>query len=107
MTEVAFDKEGFLRSLDSWNEHVAEEIAHKEGIELGEEHWQMIWLVRDFHQQFQRSPNMRAFIAFLKQSLDNDEKQKAGSIYLLTLFPQSPVKRLCKIAGLPKPDNCL
>ncbi|MDP4652293.1 MAG: TusE/DsrC/DsvC family sulfur relay protein, partial [Haliea sp.] len=29
------------------------------------------------------------------------------SVYLLSLFPGSPAKIASKIAGLPKPDNCL
>ena len=30
-----------------------------------------------------------------------------GLMYLLKLFPGSPAKLASKIAGLPKPDNCL
>jgi len=32
---------------------------------------------------------------------------KGRSIYLMSLFPGSPAKLGSKIAGLPKPDNCL
>ena len=34
-------------------------------------------------------------------------KEKGSSMYLLQLFPGSPAKIGSKIAGLPKPDNCL
>ncbi|MCZ6459336.1 MAG: TusE/DsrC/DsvC family sulfur relay protein, partial [Gammaproteobacteria bacterium] len=33
--------------------------------------------------------------------------EKGTSIYLLKLFPGSPAKLLAKIAGLPRPTNCL
>jgi len=103
-----FDKEGFLLDLTQWSEKTAIDIAQGEGIVLTEQHWEIIFLLRDFYAQFQRSPNMRALINFLKKSLDAESsKQKANSIYLLKLFPESPAKIASKISGLPKPENCL
>ena len=32
---------------------------------------------------------------------------KGNSIYLLSLFPGNPAKLAAKIAGLPRPTNCL
>ncbi len=104
----SFDQEGFLLELSYWSEPLAQEIAEKENIFLTPAHWQIIYLLRKFYQDFERSPNMRALINFLKQELNTDEaSQKANSIYLLSLFPQSPAKIASKIAGLPKPENCL
>jgi tRNA 2-thiouridine synthesizing protein E len=40
----------------------------------------------------------------VKQSLGDD---KGRSIYLMQLFPGSPAKLAARLAGLPKPDNCL
>ena len=34
-------------------------------------------------------------------------KDKGNSIHIMRLFPGSPAKLLAKVAGLPKPDNCL
>lgn len=107
MDTIPLDKEGFLKNLDDWSEKIAQSIAEQEAIELSDEHWQIITLTRCFYQRFERSPNMRALVNYLKQSLPEQEKQKASSIYLLKLFPDSPAKRVCKIAGLPKPENCL
>ena len=100
----AVDKEGFLVNLDDWNEETAKELALREGIELSEYHWEIIQLLRQFYKEFGLSPAMRPFSKYIKQHLNAD---KAGSIYLLTLFPGSPAKLASKIAGLPKPDNCL
>jgi tRNA 2-thiouridine synthesizing protein E len=103
-----FDQEGFLNDLNHWTEQVAETIAIKEGITLSDKHWEIIFLLRRFHGEFERSPNMRALINYLKKSLKEEElKEKANSIYLLTLFPESPAKIASKVAGLPKPENCL
>lgn len=99
-----FDKEGFLLRLDDWSETVAVTIAEQEGITLSDEHWQLIYLARDYYQQFDISPEMRPFVKWVRQELGND---KGKSIYLLSLFPNSPAKLISKIAGLPKPPNCI
>ncbi len=99
-----YDKEGFLKNLDLWSENIAQQIATQETIVLTEAHWEIIFLVRKFYQTFERSPDMRALCSYAKQELNTE---KAKSIYLLKLFPNSPAKFACKIAGLPKPDNCL
>jgi len=98
------DKEGFLKDLSSWDEVVAKQLAENEGIELSEPHWELIHLIRSFYAEFETSPAMRPLSKYIKLHLGAD---KAGSIYLMTLFPESPAKRLAKIAGLPKPENCL
>ena len=100
----AFDKEGFLRQLSQWNPAVAEQISNTEGISLEKSHWEIISLLRDYYQEFDSSPAMRPLIKYCAQKLGNE---KGKSIYLLSLFPGSPAKIGSKIAGLPKPDNCL
>ncbi|OWL90480.1 sulfurtransferase TusE [Halopseudomonas aestusnigri] len=102
--DIAVDKEGFLVSLDDWSEAVAHELARREGIELTPAHMEVILLLRRFYQTFQLSPAMRALVKFVGQELGKD---KGNSMYLLTLFPGSPAKLGSKIAGLPKPENCL
>jgi tRNA 2-thiouridine synthesizing protein E len=100
----AFDKEGFLRQLSQWNPAVAEQISNTEGIRLDNSHWEIIALLRDYYQEFDSSPAMRPLIKYCAQKLGSE---KGKSIYLLSLFPGSPAKIGSKIAGLPKPDNCL
>ena len=99
-----FDKEGFLRDLGDWTPEIAEQIAHDENIQLGEDHWEIIELLREFYRRFEASPANRALVKFAGQELGAD---KGRSIYLMSLFPGSPAKLGSKIAGLPKPDNCL
>lgn len=99
-----YDKEGFLRDLAKWNPDIARAIAASEGIRLTEAHWEIIELLREFYRRFEASPANRALVKFAAQELG---AEKGRSIYLLTLFPGSPAKLGSKIAGLPKPDNCL
>jgi|SRR5690554_6232698 len=99
-----FDKEGFLLDIEQWSESLAQDIAEQEGIVLSEEHWQLVRLARAYYQQFDLSPEMRPFIKWLAPHIG---KENAKSLYLLRLFPDSPTKRISKIAGLPKPANCI
>lgn len=99
-----YDKEGFLRDYSCWTPTIADEIAEREGLILSTAHWEIIYLLRDYYQRFEASPANRALVKFVGLQLGHD---KGRSIYLLTLFPGSPAKLGSKIAGLPKPDNCL
>ncbi|USD19832.1 TusE/DsrC/DsvC family sulfur relay protein [Microbulbifer variabilis] len=102
--EIPLDKEGYLQDLDDWSRDVAEELAHAEKIELTNAHWEVIELLQEFYRQFELSPAMRPLVKFIGQRLG---LEKGRSIYLMQLFPPSPAKVASKIAGLPKPTNCL
>lgn len=99
-----YDSEGFLIDLNQWNKDIASTIAKQEGIELTNAHWELIYSARKYHNQFDISPEMRPFVKWIGNELGTG---KGRSIYLLSLFPQSPAKIISKIAGLPKPPNCL
>jgi tRNA 2-thiouridine synthesizing protein E len=101
---AAFDSEGFLRELEQWTPDVARQIAAAEQLELSDAHWELIDLLRQYYREFDSSPAMRPLVKYCRLKLGAD---KGRSIYLMTLFPGSPAKIGSKIAGLPKPDNCL
>lgn len=101
---LALDKDGYLANLDDWSVQVAEELARQEDIALTPAHWEIIELIRDFHQRRGLSPVMRILVKLVEKELGPD---KGNSLYLLKLFPESPARVACKIAGLPRPVNCL
>jgi len=98
------DKQGFLRNLNDWNKDVALTIARESGIEMTEAHWAIINTLRNFYLETGVSPAMRILVKLVREKLGED---KGNSIYLMQLFPGSPAKVASKIAGLPKPTNCL
>ena len=104
LPDAAFDKEGFLRRLSDWQPDVAEQIAAAENLELTPAHWEVLQLLRDYYQEYDASPAMRPLVKYCALKLG---PEKGRSIYLMSLFPGSPAKLGSKIAGLPKPDNCL
>ncbi|MGB0467869.1 MAG: TusE/DsrC/DsvC family sulfur relay protein [Pontibacterium sp.] len=101
---IEIDSEGYLCTLDDWSTDVAEQIALSEGLELTADHWAVLQVLREFYQTFELSPAMRPFVKAVGQKLGAD---KGKSMYLMRLFPGSPAKLAAKIAGLPKPSNCL
>ncbi|MCG8669627.1 MAG: TusE/DsrC/DsvC family sulfur relay protein [Pseudomonadales bacterium] len=98
------DKEGYLKDLQDWNQEVAHFLAESEKIALTAEHWEIIELLRSFHQQFDHAPNMRVLVKFVQKNLG---EEKGKSIYIMKLFPGSSAKVAAKIAGLPRPTHCL
>ncbi|GAA6133436.1 TusE/DsrC/DsvC family sulfur relay protein [Oceaniserpentilla sp. 4NH20-0058] len=104
MDASLFDKDGFLKDLNIWSESLAHEIAQSEGIQLSNEHLEIIHTLRAFYQAHEVAPANRPFVKLIKTEYG---PEKGNSIYLMTLFPESPAKIAAKIAGLPKPANCL
>ncbi len=102
--KIPIDDEGYLRNLQDWDAAVAEELARLEEIQLGPAHWEVLNLMRAFYRRHQMSPATRALINLVKRDLGQD---KGRSVYLMRLFRGSPAKTASRIAGLPKPANCL
>lgn len=101
---VVLDEEGYLLNLQDWTPELANQLAKDVGVELTDAHWEIIHLLRDFYNEFEVSPAMRPLVKAVSKKLG---AEKGRSIYLMTLFPGSPPKLAAKIAGLPKPANCL
>lgn len=99
------NNEGFLEDPWAWSRDVAAVIAGEDGIELTGAHWEIIEFLRSFYRDYQMSPpSNRLFVKAVKDALGDD---KGNSIYLMQLFPGTPAKTACRIAGLPRPTNCL
>ena len=97
-------KDGFLINDEDWTESVAIQLANVESIELTEAHWPILYFMREYYKKYQYLPNTRIFIKAISTEFG---KEIGNSLYLQKLFPQSPLKYTCKIAGLPKPPTCL
>src|SRR6188474_2733936 len=80
---LALDKDGYLANLDDWSEEVAEELARQVEISLTPAHWEILWLIRDFHQRRGLSPVVRILVKLVEKEMGPD---KGNSLYLLKLF---------------------
>ncbi|RKR06224.1 tRNA 2-thiouridine synthesizing protein E [Kushneria sinocarnis] len=98
------DEEGYLLDPAEWTPAVTRILAEHEGRTLDERHWAIIELVRAFYERYEMAPAMRALVKLVRQSLGEEQGR---SVYLMTLFPESPARVVARLAGLPKPTNCL
>ncbi|WP_312959812.1 TusE/DsrC/DsvC family sulfur relay protein [Stutzerimonas nitrititolerans] len=101
---IEIDQEGYLADLNDWSEPVAEALALQEDLTLEDEHWEILRLLRSFHDEFQLSPATRPLIKYTALKLGPD---KGNSMHLNRLFKGTPAKLAAKLAGLPKPSNCI
>lgn len=102
--QIDTDKQGYLLNAQQWSTALAEHIAEAENITLSEEHWQVVNFVRNFYEQFNTSPAIRALVKAMQKEYGAD---KISSRYLYKLFPDGPARQATKIAGLPKPARCI
>ncbi len=102
--DIELTEHGFLKDRSLWNEMIAIELANSVEIELTKEHWQVIYFLRSFYQEFQIIPSLRIFIKNLNAALG---PELGNSVSIHKLFPESPLKYICLIGGLPKPKHCM
>ncbi len=102
--QIETDAAGYLLDLTQWNKDVALAIAEKENLQLTEAHWEVIYFVRSFYEEYKTSPAIRMLVKAMAQKLGED---RGNSRYLQRLFPEGPAKQATKLAGLPKPAKCL
>ena len=100
------DRDGYLRNLADWNPAVANALAAEYGIVLEPEHLAVIGALRTFYAEHRISPATRVLVKVVGRELG---AEKGSSAYLMQLFPakQTPALVIAKIAGLPRPTNCL
>ncbi|MCF5708036.1 TusE/DsrC/DsvC family sulfur relay protein [Pseudomonas syringae] len=98
------DKDGFLKDLNDWSLEVAHALAAEEGLQLTAEHVEILQLLRAFYAEFQLSPATRPLIKYTALKLG---VEKGNSMHLNRLFNGTPAKLAAKLAGLPKPTNCI
>ena len=101
---VDTDEEGYITNLGDWSEDVANVIASEEGIEMSENHWEVVNFLRVYFDEYKIAPAVRVLTKAIGKKLGAD---KGNSKYLYELFPYGPAKQACKIAGLPKPTGCI
>ena len=91
---------GFLESTDDWDKDVAAAIAAAEGIELTQDHWDLIEYLRDaYFNNNGEQPNNRAILKAMQAKWPD---RKVDNKTLFDLFPGNPSKQAGMIAGLPE-----
>ncbi len=102
--QIETDAQGYLKNLNDWSESIVPLLAEEEEITLSDQHWEVIYFVREFYQEFKTSPAVRLLVKAMGKKYG---PEKGNSRYLFSLFPKGPAKQATKLAGLPKPAKCL
>ena len=102
--EYEVDEDGFLQHVDDWSRELAAGMAQHDGLELDNEHWEVILFLREYYLEYRIAPAMRVLKRVVGKRLGAD---KATTRYLYELFPLGPAKQACRYAGLPKPTGCV
>jgi TusE/DsrC/DsvC family sulfur relay protein len=92
------DAEGYLIEPAAWNDEVAVKLARELGIELSDDHWDVIRFMRSLYEERQIAPDARHIIKHLDQRYPG-----AGRRRLFELFPYGYPGQACKIAGMKRP----
>lgn len=98
------DTDGHLVNHLDWTPEVARQMAVRDGLQLNDQHLMILQQVREFYQRFEHAPATRPLIRFLVKQLGD----QISNAQLMADFQTGLVARtLSRLAGLPKPANCL
>lgn len=103
--QLDLDQDGHLTDHTTWTPKVAQTLADTLGVVLTDTHHRILAQTRQFFELYHHSPATRPLIKHLQQTLPDDEIDNAK---LQALFNTGLVARhVNRLAGLPKPPNCL
>jgi len=95
---IETDANGNLVNYQDWDKDVAMALAAIEGIELTQEHWDLLEYLRDEYQNNNNSQPM-------ERQINKDMGKRWGKTItskdLYKLFPLAPSKQGNRVAGLP------
>ena len=94
---IETDGNGNLTDPNAWDEDVAKALAAEDGIELTQEHFDVINYLRSEYLDNNEQPMERA----INKGTSKIWGKKVSSKDLYILFPLAPSKQGNKIAGLP------
>ena len=100
---IETDGNGNLTDPHTWDEDVAKALAAQDGIELTQEHWDIINEAREYFTENGSVCEPRAFSKIMKKKYGKDRSDQK---YIYSLFPTGLIKCANKIAGLPRPKGC-
>lgn len=93
---IDVNDEGYLTDFSQWSKEIGTELAKEEGIEMTDQHWNVIDFIQNSHRD--------------SKPLSIRSMGKRGPVSIkefYELFPDGPLKKASKIAGIPKPVSCI
>lgn len=94
----------FPHAPAEWTQQVALEVAHQDGLVLGDDHWEVVRALQEFHHRHESGP---ISLRELHDALDEKFHQKGGLKYLYTILPGGPIAQGCRLGGLKAPGGAV
>ena len=95
---ILTDSEGYIVNLDEWSEEFVHAQADAEGLQLTDEHWQVVMFLRDYFHEHNVQCEVRKMVKHFKNVWG---EQRGSSTYLHRIFPRGgPQKQGNRLAGL-------
>jgi TusE/DsrC/DsvC family sulfur relay protein len=94
--QVHVDADGFVTRFDDWDDEVAGRLAAAVGLELTEERWEVIRVLREDYPRLGETPCLPRVAMMAGTTVEK----------LRRLFPEQTARTLAFVAGLPKPHGC-
>ena len=88
--------DGYMTDLTQWNKDVATDIAQEEEITMTDRHWEVIDFLQD---------QCKKEIPLTIRKVGKSGVVSIKEFY--QLFPNGPLKKASRIAGIPKPVSCI
>jgi len=94
--------DSFPHAPADWSTSVAEAVASESGLELTNDHWQLVRALQEYYDKAER-PNLRQITDALEESFHS----RGGMKYLYKIIPGGPVAQGCILAGLDVPAGAV
>ena len=95
------DPEGNLLTVGAWSEPGAMQRAEEAGVQMTDDHWDVVLFVRDYYRGRGDKATAREILNALEVEFSGD----GGKKWLYRLFPNGPVTQASFIAGIPEPSG--
>jgi len=94
--------ESFPNAPKDWDIKSAEETARNDGINMSDDHWDLIRALQEYYQKAE-FPKLRQ----IKDALEEKFHSRGGMKYLYQIIPGGPVAEGCRLAGLNVPAGAI
>ncbi len=96
--QVLTDNEGYIQDMDEWSEDFSRALARAEGLVLTDEHWEVIYYIRDYYEEHQVQAQVRTMIKHFARLWGSE---RGNNRYLHDIFPKGgPQKQGNRLAGI-------
>ena len=96
--QVATDQEGYIQDMDDWSESYVRALAAKEGLELTDDHWDVVHYIREYYEEHRVQAQVRDMIKHFKKAWG---PERGNNRYLHDIFPKGgPQKQGNRLAGI-------